>query len=242
MRSIYPHTKNNPSGILNLQIISNAFSMREEIQISKNYPNAPQANMDQQRMYNNRGGSKLPWVILGVVVLLIAGSGFAFRDRLFGSKESGQVKGALSTKPSGYQSVFLTNGQVYFGKIANADSSYVTLKDIYYLQVSQQTQAQAQAQTQPQVSLVKLGNELHGPVDEMKINRDQILFYEDMKEDAKVVQAILEYQKNPNGTPAQETPTTQQAPNQSQSNLQQPAVNGAMTTKEKEATQSQTVK
>jgi hypothetical protein len=177
---------------------------------------------------------------LGVVVILISGIGFVFRDRLFMSKDSAQVKGVISSKASGYQSVFLTNGQVYFGKISNADSSYVTLKDIYYLQVSQQQQAsQSQSQQQQQqVSLVKLGNELHGPVDEMKINRDQILFYEDMKEDAKVVQAITEYQKNPNGT-NQQSPTTQQAPTQSQSSLQQPAVNGAMTTKEKESSNQQ---
>lgn len=215
--------------------------MREEIQINKNYPNAPQTSTDQQRMYARGGNSKLPWAVLGIVVILIAGTGFAFRDRLFMSQNSAQVKGAVSSKASGYQSVFLTNGQVYFGKISNADSSYVTLKDIYYLQVSQQqqtAQSQNQQQQQPQVSLVKLGNELHGPVDEMKINRDQILFYEDMKEDAKVVQAITEYQKNPNGT-NQQSPTTQQAPTQSQSSLQQPAVNGAMTTKEKESSNQQ---
>jgi hypothetical protein len=214
--------------------------MREEIQINKNYPNTPQTSMDQQRMSARVGNSKLPWAVLGVVVILISGIGFVFRDRLFMSKDSAQVKGVISSKASGYQSVFLTNGQVYFGKISNADSSYVTLKDIYYLQVSQQQQAsQSQSQQQQQqVSLVKLGNELHGPVDEMKINRDQILFYEDMKEDAKVVQAIIEYQKNPNGT-KQQSSTTQQAPTQSQSSLQQPAVNGAMTAKEKESSNQQ---
>jgi hypothetical protein len=44
----------------------------------------------------------------------------------------------------------------------------------------------------------------------MQINRDQILFYEDMKEDAKVIQAINDYEKDPNAgkAPATQAPTT----------------------------------
>ncbi len=82
-------------------------------------------------------------------------------------------------------------------------ASYATLKDIYYLQVTTPPTAdgsqlnQQQAAQQQQLSLVKLGEELHGPVDEMKINRDQVLFYEDIKEDGRVMTAIREYQKNP---------------------------------------------
>jgi hypothetical protein len=70
------------------------------------------------------------------------------------------------------------------------------LTDIYYLQVGPQ-QGSATAPNQPsttpqqQISLVKLGNELHGPVDEMHISRAQILFYEDLKTDGQVVTAIL---------------------------------------------------
>ena len=101
--------------------------------------------------------------------------------------------------------MFLTNGQVYFGKLSETRGDYATLKDIYYLQVvqpplqgqQQPDQAQTQSQAQPQISLVKLGQELHGPADEMKINRSQILFYEDLKTDSKVVQAINSYKANP---------------------------------------------
>ena len=101
---------------------------------------------------------------------------------------------------SGYQAIFLTNGQVYFGKLTNPDSDYVTLTDIYYLQVGPQqgsaTGSAAAPSTTPaqQISLVKLGNELHGPVDEMHISRAQVLFYEDLKADGQVVKAILQRQ------------------------------------------------
>ncbi len=96
---------------------------------------------------------------------------------------------ATDQKSSGYQAVFLTNGQVYFGKLSDSAASYATMKDIYYLQVTQppiqgsqqDAASQAQAQAQQQLSLVKLGNELHGPVDEMKINRDQILFFKNIQ-------------------------------------------------------------
>lgn len=43
-------------------------------------------------------------------------------------------------------------------------------------------------------SLVKLGNELHGPEDKMSINLSQVLFVEDLKVDSKVVEAIRAYE------------------------------------------------
>ncbi len=98
-------------------------------------------------------------------------------------------------KHSEYQAVFLTNGQVYFGKVSNVDGGYVTLKDIYYLQVQQQVQPKSSTDTaQPQVSLAKLGNELHGPEDVMYIARAQVLFWENLKADGKVTSAIKDYQ------------------------------------------------
>ncbi len=160
----------------------------------------------------NPPASRLPWIILGLIVVVIIVLGVLFRDRLFGGK-SGAVLGASTSMEasSGYQAVFLTNGQVYFGKLADADSDYPVLTDIYYLQVvqpplqGQQTQTQAAtSQSQPQISLVKLGNELHGPVDEMHIAKSQILFYEDMKQDSQVYKAIEAYKANPTG---QQAPT-----------------------------------
>ena len=92
---------------------------------------------------------------------------------------------------SNYQAVFLTNGQVYFGKLYRENSAFPVLRNVYYLQVTQPPQPLQEGQTPPtNINLVKLGGELHGPQDEMRINRDQILFVEDMKADSKVVTAI----------------------------------------------------
>ena len=92
-----------------------------------------------------------------------------------------------------YQALFLTNGQVYFGKLSQVDGDYVKIKDIYYLQVQQQVQPEENKNEQPQVSLAKLGGELHGPEDTMFVSRDQVLFWENLKEDGKVAAAIKDH-------------------------------------------------
>lgn len=107
-----------------------------------------------------------------------------------------------------YQAVFLSDGQIYFGKLSNIDKEYAVLEDIYYLQVEQQVQpvteeADETTQEQPQISLAKLGNELHGPEDQMYINRDQMLFWENLKADGQVVEAINAFQENGNQAPAE---------------------------------------
>lgn len=106
-----------------------------------------------------------------------------------------------------YRAVFLTSGQVYFGKfVPSIFSDYETLTDIYYLQVNKPLQAAGPQQPlpsqQPQqivpqpepsqaVIVTKLGKELHGPQDRMYISSEQILFWEDLREDSDVVSTIM---------------------------------------------------
>lgn len=98
---------------------------------------------------------------------------------------------------SDYSAVFLANGQVYFGKLATPTSQYVTLTDVFYLRIQQQLQPpedkEEEGQPKRETQLIKLGEELHGPVDEIRINRDQILFIEKMKSDSRVVQGIKKF-------------------------------------------------
>lgn len=121
-----------------------------------------------------------------VVLLLVLGGWFAWS----------KMGGDSGVKSGQYQAVFLTNGQVYFGKVSDVNGGYVKLNDIYYLQVQQSVQPTDKNKTdQSQVSLAKLGSELHGPEDSMNINRDQVLFWENLKNDGKVVQAINSYKQ-----------------------------------------------
>lgn len=96
---------------------------------------------------------------------------------------------------SKYQAVFMTNGQVYFGKLTNVSSKYQTLTNVYYLQVQQAVQpADKDESNSSQISLTKLGKELHGPTDRMNISTDQVLFWEDLNDDSAIVKAIKTYQ------------------------------------------------
>lgn len=105
---------------------------------------------------------------------------------------------AVGQSPKGdqYQAVFLTNGQVYFGKLKGTSGSYLTLKDVYYIQSNpQQAGGAASASPNPQLSLVQLGNEIHGPESQMQISSNQVIFWENLKGDSKVVEAINEKSK-----------------------------------------------
>jgi hypothetical protein len=129
--------------------------------------------------------NKKPWMI-GVVVVAVLLLG-CLGWWVYGMFSDGVMRDR-------YQAVFLSNNQVYFGKISNVNSDYVDLNDIYYLQVQQSVQP-SDKNANPQVSLAKLGSELHGPEDRMRINRDQILFWENLKDNGKVVEAIKKNQE-----------------------------------------------
>lgn len=149
-------------------------------------------------------------VILGFMTIMLVLVVFLLTLVFLGSKDS--ISKAISGSDMAefeqdYQAVFLTNGQVYFGKVDSRTELELVLSEIYYLQINRDLQAtgteeaseegneQAAAQDQPELSLVKLGNELHGPTDKMIINTDQVLFVEDLKDDSRVVEAISNYQE-----------------------------------------------
>jgi hypothetical protein len=136
--------------------------------------------------------NKLLWTVLILLVVIVAAgiAFFLFKDKLMPAK----------TGDAQYQSVFLTNGQVYFGKLSQ-HGDWATLTDVYYLQIDGSLQAaNGDASSTPatpnsnDIKLVKLGSELHGPTDAMHIKASNILFWEDMKPDSKVLQAIKQNQ------------------------------------------------
>lgn len=130
--------------------------------------------------------SKVLVILLIIVSVLIIGT--------IGVRGLAAATADAPIKEKQYQALFLTNGQVYFGKLSQVDNAYVKVTDIFYLQVQQQVQPKdAKDQQQPQVSLAKLGNELHGPEDVMYVSRDQVLFWENLKNDGKVAEAIKEF-------------------------------------------------
>lgn len=116
-----------------------------------------------------------------------------------------------------YQAVFLNSadGQVYFGKLKELNSDYYKLEDIYYVRV-EQVQPNPNEQPQQNISLAKLGNEIHGPQDVMYVRKDHVMFWENLKDDGQVVTAITEYKKNGGNT--NQTQNQNQDQNQNQQN------------------------
>ncbi|MDO8566358.1 MAG: hypothetical protein Q7S04_04200 [Candidatus Moranbacteria bacterium] len=141
----------------------------------------------------NTGGS-VGKVIIIVVVVAIVAVGVLFLKK-------GKDTTSVVVDSSKYQAVFLSNGQTYFGKVVSPNEKYVSLTDVYYLVLKQPLQNQKnentdqnQEQAKPEYSLIKLGKEMHGPTS-MSINKDQILFIENLADDSKVVTAIKTPQK-----------------------------------------------
>ncbi len=144
----------------------------------------------------NVTANKSGWIgkllVLSLILVSIAVTAFVGYAILKGA--DGVVNNGIEKDQ--YQAVFLTDGQIYFGKLEENNSAYATLSDIYYLQVKQQVQpvqGDNSADPEAKITLAKLGNELHGPEDKMHINRDQILFWENLKNDGKVVDAITRF-------------------------------------------------
>lgn len=88
--------------------------------------------------------------------------------------------------PSTYQAIFLSNDQIYFGHLKNwgRNSEYLLLTDVYYVKIGEDSTGQ----------LVKLGQiEPHRPTNEMVINREHVLFWENLSFNSPVVQTIQGY-------------------------------------------------
>ncbi len=136
----------------------------------------------------SRNKKKLSLWIIGAIVALALLVGAA----LFYKTTVGSL---IDSKK--YQAVFLTNGQVYFGKLQRS-GEYYKLSNVFYLQATQSStddtnNPQQAAAADSGVQLIKLGNEVHGPEDSMVIEKDQVLFFENLKNDGKVVDSINKY-------------------------------------------------
>lgn len=117
-------------------------------------------------------------VLTIVAALLVIGIGF-FGYKFYLSKTASPRR----------EAVFMNNGQVYFGYIANPSSQIVKLSDVYYLK----TNDLQSADTTKKIVLVKMGNELHQPENIMYINRDQILFFQGLTDASKINDAIARF-------------------------------------------------
>lgn len=172
---------------------------------STNAGNGKKSKLNKERNWTRWGAGLLGLLLLVLVVAVIIFVAFGG-----GKKESGYVD------ENKLQAVFLQTGQVYFGKVKALNGNFIELENIYYLQTSS-SDAAATTNSNANVSLVKLGCELHAPYDRMVINREQVTFWENLQDNGQVAKAVATFQKdNPNG---QKCSDQSAAPNSS-SNVQ----------------------
>lgn len=102
-----------------------------------------------------------------------------------------------------YQAVFMDNGQVFFGRVQKSGPSFLTLRDVFYIQ----RQASTEEKGEPRNILLKRGREWHGP-DSMLINLEHVVLIEPVAPDSRVFQLIMQAKRPPVPAP----PEKPQAP------------------------------
>lgn len=155
--------------------------------VNKSQPTGPVQSV--QSIKRPRKAHKGLVAVIVVLVLVVLGGCFFYKAKMARNQHF-----AGDIKKDQYQGVFLSNGQVYFGKISGSTGKALKLTDIYYLQVQTPqplpSKKDESSNQQQNLSLAKLGGELHGPEDSMYIETNQVLFWENLKNDSQVVKAI----------------------------------------------------
>ncbi len=178
-------------------------------------PVAPVHKEERASSKNSKGGKAPQWLRILSFVLLVGIAVLLVGVILISTRSSTGDDESKFVDKSKYQAVFLNNGQVYFGNVKSLNESYVRMTNIYYL-----TQGStSSSNTSNNYSLVKLGcQQIHDPLDEMVINRDQVTFWENLNADGKVVSSIKQFQQqNPKGPDCSQVSSQTQASNSSTS-------------------------
>jgi hypothetical protein len=158
-------------------------------------PQSIESNAQKPSRGNNRPrrGGKATAVGVVIIAVLALAAGFYM---MFSSSLSSTIDS------SRYQAVFLSNGQVYFGKLEAVNRDYMKLTDIYYLQSQQSATDVGNNSDNPQdssdgnVQLIKLGEEIHGPEDEMIVAKEHLLFFENLRQDGNVTRSINQHKNS----------------------------------------------
>lgn len=157
---------------------------------------AAHSSQQHQKQGKEPKSKKTTWLkstLTGIIVVLIVAALVIGGLLLYRLNNNALIDGGK------YQAVFLTSGQVYFGKLEKVNRDTYRLTKVFYIQAKTDTQTDqenpqdAAGQDTSDIELVKLGGEIHGPQDEMIINRDQVLFYENLKAEGRVSETIKKF-------------------------------------------------
>ena len=86
--------------------------------------------------------------------------------------------------PSEYSAVYLTTGDIYFGKLSMFPNPRLT--NVWFIQKS------LDAQNQPQFNLMPIASVSWGPTSEIFLNSKEIVFWTRLRNDSQVVKALTQ--------------------------------------------------
>ena len=129
-------------------------------------------NNENQTMKKNK--VVILGIIIVVVIALAAWAGFWIAGMQSGS--------ANPDAPSPYSAVYLSTGDIYFGKLSWFPSPRMT--DVWFIQRNQDQSGQTQ------VSFVPMKSVFYGPMDEINFNAQDIVFSTRLKNSSQIVAAM----------------------------------------------------
>lgn len=126
--------------------------------------------------------------VLAVIIVSLVSYWF------FWGQNTGEVAPETASGPEWYL-VKLVTGEAYYGQIDNISADPVVIKNVYYNYDQLNPDNNQEESEGSNLRLVKRGKETHGPEGTMNIVRAQVVYMEPLKEESKVLKAILDYEK-----------------------------------------------
>ncbi len=126
-------------------------------------------------------------VIILAVILVLAISYFM----IFSGEKEEEVK-------MNWYAVKLVTGEIYYGEIEDKKTDPVEIRNVYYNydQIKNgKVNENFSLDESSNLRLVKRGKETHGPAGSMDVVRSQVVYMEPLKEESKVLTAIMNYEK-----------------------------------------------
>jgi hypothetical protein len=151
------------------------------------------------RTTTSRGVKLAPlWAVLAISVALNLALGALLLSRSTAGPKVSTASPAFSD--TAWYAVFVNsqNQEAFVGHVSGATSNDITMKDIYYLTFEAKDTAgnpianPKADQFKPVIK--KLGQEVYGPKDTVTVNRLNLRYYTELRDDSQVVQAISAFE------------------------------------------------
>jgi hypothetical protein len=130
------------------------------------------------------------WLLVLLLIIVVTG----FASFIYNKRKIGVSNGTR-------QIVFLTNGQIYFGNLLTSQGDFVTLRDVYYPQAVDSLRPDPSG-LKKKITLQRLDEEIYAPDGNLNINKSQILYYENMRSDSKINDAINKFIQDNKNNPS----------------------------------------